>query len=271
MLSSRSKYQLFFIKEFRDLYPVKTSMLTHALGELATILLYWYTAKALAPKLEFSGEMGGDYFSYIMLGELTLLIPATLLYHYTKAIKEMSRDHITSYLVTQSYNKTVFLLESVSSVFILRGIQLSLTMITIHLFFNFSFPLNQLLAFGIAIAVSLPSFVGLGLVAASIVLRWGRGERVIIMLSNSAYILAGVYFPTDVFPKYLGTLLDIISPFNLLLGVVRKINQQTYEVFDLLSSLGIIFLNSCILFLLGYLAMEYSFKKVIHRKKPLLI
>ncbi len=265
------KYKLLFLKEFRELYPTRSAIFTQILGEMGTILLYWFTAKAISPKLEFTEKMGNDYFSYVMLGELTLLIPATLLYHYTKTIKTLFRDDVLDYLNTQPYNKTLFLLESVFPVTLLKGVQMTVTLILLYLFFNFKFPLTQIPILIIAIITSLPAFIGLGLIASAIILRWGRGERVIIMISNSAYILAGVYFPTDVFPKSFTLIIDWVSPFNNLLKSIRKLNTPDYNFILLIQDLSQMFFSGIILFIVGYLIMELSFKRVIHRKKSLLI
>ena len=69
--------------------------------------------------------------------------------------------------------------------------------------------------------VHVPIFLSLGFFAASIVLYFGRGEKVIQLIVSASYVLAGVYFPPDVFPKVIKEVFSY-SPFNTLIQSSRE-------------------------------------------------
>ena len=59
--------RLSILKEYRHKYPSKISWVGQGISELILLIIYWYTAKAFIPNLQFL-HPGTDYFSYIIIG-----------------------------------------------------------------------------------------------------------------------------------------------------------------------------------------------------------
>ena len=272
MVNYLRNFKILFAREMRVNYPTKLAVGSHFFAELVTILLYWYTAKALTPKMEFKGQVGDDYFVYIILGELVLLLPATLLYSFTKSLKQLIQSQSLDYLSVQPYSRSFFLFNLGMQGLLVRGLQFFVTIFLLYGFFDFGLPLTKLAAISAMILISIPMFIGLGLLAASIVLYFGRGERVIIMASNISYIVAGVYFPVSVFPKYFATAVDWLSPFNILLNSVRLIQlQPQINFFAASQNIIVMICLGSFLLVLGMLVLENAFNSLNRRTKPLLL
>lgn len=270
MENLKSKYSIFFKRDFFNTYPNRWALISHAITGLITISLYWYTAQAVAPKLEFERQIGSDYFLFVILGELALLIPATLLYNYVRIIKEMHASGGLNEFIVQPINKVRFLIEAGISGVLFRMINIFAILLTLKFIFKSEVSVDPLLTSFALVFVSLPAFIGLGLLAAALVLTFGRGEKSVIMLSNAAYILGGVYFPTQVFPSWFRETLNYVSPFNILLNGVRGVFAQNPE-FTFIGTVAPLLTIGLIFFVMGYIVLQGAFYYFNRRQKPLII
>ncbi|MCB0377868.1 MAG: hypothetical protein KDD33_05185 [Bdellovibrionales bacterium] len=260
---------IFLKREWRTLYPSSWALVSLPFAELFTLTIYWFTAKALSPKLEFQHAIGSDYFQYIVVGELTLLIPAAFLYGYSKIARELIATRGIDYLAVQPFSKVRFLVEMGIAMALMRLVNMAFTLLLLIIFFSTALPPLALTKMILLVLSSLPSFFGLGLMAISLILVSGRGERLVVMVSNASYVLAGVYFPTQVFPSQLERILNIVSPFNLLLNSVRKAFLNPGEQ-NLLADMGELFLGGLVSFALGWAALRVAFARFHRRQRPLI-
>lgn len=189
-----------------------------------TVLIYYYSSKAFVPNQEMNLNFyGADFFTYLLWGDLVLRIPQHLFYSPVRNIKRSIQENtFESMLLFTGNLKKVIL--GLSLMEISREIVSSLIMLIICiLFFNFQISLASLVQAILLVFVSFPFFLGIGLLISSIVIWLEKGESLLYYLASVLAILAGVYFPVEVFPKVIQMIGAALSPFFLFLKYHRMI------------------------------------------------
>ena len=237
---------------------------------MGTLLFYWYFSKSIVAAPGLDSEMSEGYFVYILVGELSLLWPGVLLANPSRVVKQLYYKRALENLIVLKGKAAGLLVKMSLTQVILQSLKYIIYLIAL-LFFSQQINVLYLVSFFIIQLIYVPLFLSLSLLAACIVVMYGRGEKIIQLFVSASYVLAGVYFPTDVFPHSFAVLVDFISPFNALLHGVRQMTASHYNVSIFLRDLGPTLLRGLVLFLVGYAIMEHSFKRVNRRKKPLLI
>ncbi len=207
---------------WRQTYPNSLSLLGYAFGVALELAVYFFTAKAFGVRLpeSFAG-VNGDYFHFVVLGELAILLPATLSGTFVQGIREARANGSLENMLTLPRHAalTVFRLGA-GGLFLqaLRGILFLAFALSL---FAFRPERAQLLWLATLVLAATPAFLGLGLLAAAVFLYCGRGEGAIRGAITTAAVFAGVYFPTSVYPIWLKEAGVFLSPFNALLELSR--------------------------------------------------
>lgn len=246
----------FSILDFKNTFFRKSFFLMEFLTIYLTVLIYYYSAKAFIPNENLSLNFyGADFFSYLLFGDLVLRIPQYLFYSPIRNIKKSIQENtFESMTIFGGSLKKIIL--GLSLMEVAREIFSSFLMLSLALyFFGLQISALQLIQSMIFIIVSLPFFLGVGLIISSLVIWIEKGESFLYYLCNIMAILAGVYFPVEVFPKAVQYLGALFSPFYLFLKYNRMILSgesipSFYYLFVLIAS-------SCFLFL-GLKLVELS-------------
>lgn len=232
----------FILREVREIYHSKTMILTTILTTIVTLGIYWFTSKAFAPSVE-SGLEGSkvNYFSYILIGDLTFLIPSLMFVGVADSIRRCAVDRSLELMLTSKTGPRKILLLQMVALIPIEFIKALITLLIAVFIFSFKMPAFSFPKVICLQIISLPLFIGLGLIAASILLRFSRGETVIGQISNMGIIFAGAYFPIAVFPETLSILSKMFSPFSFLLEGTRSIlNGANWPIFLNLSMIIIV-------------------------------
>ena len=201
-------------------------------------------------------------------GHLSLLIPAAIVQRPVKAFRESMHYSFLDRMISSPKDTVYQILHLTFPILYLRCFHLIINITLLGLFFSWFQDLTYWFYFFSILFLSLPGFLGLGLLAASIVVFFGRGERFVFMFSNLAQIAAGVYFPAKVFSSSIEKALLWISPFNQTLAMHRQLTQEIYPtVVSILFSLS----QGLFLCIAGCLALKLSFRQYQKRTSPLIL
>ncbi len=238
-------------RELQDRFPSPWALC----GEVGMISLglaiYWYTSQSFT-------SLTGNYFNYLVIGELTLFMPLLLLQGILRVIKTaLSEGTFEVFLVMPRRSQTPLICLSLAAA-LRDGLSALLIGSIAVIGFRFRVPLSFLWDALYLQLLSLPLFFGLGLLSASILIRFGRGESVIVHLSTLASILAGVYFPITVLPASFQALSQWLSPYSLLLQNTRTILEQGWNPAEHLKPTLLLGLGGLTFLTLGYIALGSS-------------
>lgn len=251
-----------------NLYPKYWAYLGELFGILMTLVIYHFTAKAFAPNLENRLQFYGmDYFSFVLIGELGMSIPAYLFSNPAIRLKELSSNGALTALMTYPWSLRQILFHWVSAGALVEIARIFTNILLAFLIFDFVLPIHGYLYSAFFILYSAVAFIGLGFLGAAIGLFLGRGGGVLNYISTLSLFLAGAYFPIEVFPSYVKDIGTYISPFNPLMLLIRQ--SFSAVSFDIPSILALTFWNILGL-ALGVISLQLAETQMRRKGNPLL-
>ena len=259
------------LRDLRESYPNVSSVFGEAFLLLLSLVIYGYTAKAFGNSLEQKLPATDTYFTFILIGETALFIPFILFEGPIRVIRSaIAEDTWDQFVIHPQGIQVPVLLQSLA--YIPRQVyKITLTFVFAALFFSWQLTLSKLLILFFGIFISLPIFLGMGLIAAALLIYFGRGASPISYLSSISSILAGAYFPLAVFPKELQEVVGALFPFTIVLQGIRNslvLGWSDPHVYQPL--LGIFFVGLFV-YKLGCFLVCRSIVAAINRGVPFLL
>jgi ABC-type polysaccharide/polyol phosphate export permease len=240
--------------DLRQSYFKRFFIVVELISLFLTILIYHFTAKAFVPKegtgLNFFGE---DFFSFLFWGDLVLRIPQNFFFSPVNNLKQSIAENTFEPLILHAGSEQlIFLGLAVMQIF--RELITVVVMIVIAVvFFDLHLPSASLLKVVLLTLAFTPVYVSIGIVMAALIFRAEKGEGILYLFSNGLAILAGMYFPVEVFPEFLQKIGLYLSPYSFFLRTAREyLNGKAPDASLLL------------IFLLGILA--YFFAMMVMKK-----
>jgi ABC-2 type transport system permease protein len=261
--------RLLILRNFLDSYAGKWAVPAEVLGAVMSLLVYKFTSdafgEAVAPGF---GIFGGDYFSYVVIGELAVAIPimgfAALTRAVQQSISEGTFDHFQlskrGPVVAFGFSALTMLPKELFRSLVLILVAILLFRLPLSLWAFVSLTVMQLLL--------LPLFLALGFVIAGLTLLFGRGAGLLTHLCAFLTIMAGVYFPVSVLPSWLQTATRSLSPFTFTVETGRQIFAGIH-VWP--ASIIWIALTGILFCLMSGVFFEWILKRIARRGDPLLL
>lgn len=251
------KLKILIRANFRENYPGILPWVGEIFAIFVSLLIYKFTAASFSPNFQLPG-IHNDYFEFILIGELALAIPMTLIDGMVKFIRRLSSGAALEETLLQSdFGLQTLLLGGVSEVPRTMFHMLS-TMILAFCFFNFKTTLLGVLSFVLVQIFFIPVFTGLGMVLVSFYCFFGRGLKVISSIALGMSILSGAYFPTSVFSEKMDYFIHDKLPYVALVSASRA------AFFSELGTVGEVILLaagwSVLVFGFGYLLLKASLR-----------
>ncbi len=262
-------FREFLKMEAQDLYPSRWSVGGAFIANLISLTIYWFTSKAFSTSVEsLVGSLGLDYFHFILVGEIMLMIPIVLVEGVSQSIRQsVANGTIETFLMLPvSFEKPFILWMSAKG--LLEFFRLIILVGAAVLIFNFQLDLFAIIKFLAILIVTAPLFLALGIFAASILIQFGRGEKAITFIVNLMTIFSGLYFPITVLPETLHKIISASSPFYLVMDQSRRAlsHQPTLSLVSWL----MIFVFGYLLLKLSVAVFNLSFKRASFNAKPFL-
>ena len=204
-------------------YPSWVALIGELLGIILSVTIYYYTAMAFSPIMK--GDLnfyGTDYFSYVLIGEMGLMIPAYLFANPSSRLKNFISEKKLSSLLSYPIDLHELLTYWINAGILLEVLRVLLHFLIAILFFKLNLDIKGFILMFLIIVISYPIFLGLGLIGAAIIMFFGRGDSILNYITTISLFLAGAYFPTEVFPPIIQKIGHYISPFNSVLIAMRK-------------------------------------------------
>jgi hypothetical protein len=215
---------LIWKNQWRQDFPSRYAWIGLCIGITLELLIYYFTSRAFGENLKGTFGIEGTYFQYVILGELVLWLPMACVAAFAGGLRDSHYIGVFErFLLLPWHPARLLLVFGVNT--LLLGLLQHTLLLLIALCFGFRVSLERIPALLAFQALALPCFLAMGLCTAAIFLRYQRGLSVIGFATKASAILAGVYFPTTVFPSWIGEN-TLISPFNALLEGSRALQEN---------------------------------------------
>lgn len=208
----------------RDDYPKAWGILIEILSLILMLVVFWFTSQAFAPRsLDY-----GNYFDYLIIGELVLYLPLMLFQQNIRLGKKMGRRGTFDFLYVNHKSVWRYFSQFTLLYFFKDAVKLLLLVILCQLFFTL--PLNVgtlVMLFGYIFYLCV-LFSLLGMTIGLSLIFWGRGEGVWGQFISLASVLGGAYFPIKVFPLWLQKISLLLNPITGFLEFGRAIARGSF-------------------------------------------
>lgn len=197
----------FVTRDFREELSYRFAFVLQLFGLAWVLVLFAYGARLVDPSFPALQPYGGNWFSYVLLGYAPLEFLRVGVFGFSASVREaQSHGTLEALLVTRAGIPTI-VFGSVAYGY-LRAAFRALLFLGIGIAAAGAVSRADFVAAGTFVALSVICFGAIGVLSASFVMVFKRGDPVSILVVGTSTLFAGLFFP----PQLLGPL-EIVSKF----------------------------------------------------------
>lgn len=251
----------FIKKDFLNHISYKLDFFLGWLGILVQIITFYFISRLFGKEPGFYlRDYGGQYFPFVLIGIAFSGYLSNALKDFSNNIRqEQLMGTLEAMLATPTKFSTVITSMSLWS-FIYASISVFIYLACGVLFFGLD--LSQANFFGalVIFILTIFSFSGIGVLSASFIVVFKRGDPINWLISILSTLFGGVYFPISVLPEELQSA-AYLFPITYSLRSLRHALLQGYAFKMLLPDIIVLF-GFCVVFLpFSILVFKYAVKK----------
>lgn len=252
------KLWAFVKRDFLSEVSYRLAFLMRVLGMLFSLLAFFFLTKMIDPNTK--GLDGIPPFDWLLIGLSFQFYFSTALYSFSARIRsEQLLGTLEAMLVTPTPTAMV-VFSSAAWDFVYGGIRVLLYMLFATLIFGVTLHVNSPLSLVIGVILTLLSSAGLGILSASFILYFKRGDPINFLLSGATTFLGTVFFPAELLPGWLQPLSNYL-PITWSLRIVRGSLLQGKTLSDLRNELAVLALCTVILLPGGLICSRFAIRR----------
>jgi ABC-2 type transport system permease protein len=215
------KILAFIKRDFLNEISYRTAFLLQLFGMLLSIFIWFFISKIISPDIEGLG--GLDYFPWVLVGlAFTSYLNAALSSFARKMRSEQLTGTLEAMLATPT-RMPVVIFSSAAWDFIFSSLRVVAYLVLGALLFSVTIHLSNAIPFLIIFILTILSFSGLGILSASFILYFKKGDPINFFISGVMILFGGAYFPVEALKDY--PALMIISKFLPITYSLRAIRE----------------------------------------------
>ena len=211
MIRSLRKLWVFFWRDLSIARTYRTVFVVEAVEALFGVAMFFYVARFVdSPQLSSSLPQGGSYFAFSLIGFVFLdYLNAAMDTFDNSLIEARDSGTLEHLLVTQS-SLPIILAGSAIYPFVATTLRIAVYLAWGAILFGFPLRGANWLAVVAVLLATLLAFSGLGILSASYLLLFKRGNPAKWFLLGVSGVTGGMLFPVNVLPDWL----QFIARFN---------------------------------------------------------
>lgn len=179
----------------------KLGFVMDLLGVFFTAATYYYVAKMFgAAATPFLRDYGGDYFAFVLIGVAFAAYQNVGLNSFSQSLRQEQFLNTLEPLLVTPVSTPRFLIGSSLWDFLYATVRVALYLGVGAAFFGFRLSQTRLAPALAVLVLTLLAFMGLGVFAASFIMRFKRGNPVTWIMEATSNLLGGVLFPLAALP-----------------------------------------------------------------------
>jgi ABC-2 type transport system permease protein len=252
------KLWAFVKRDFLSQVSYRLAFLMSVMGMLLSLLAFFFMTKMIDPRTE--GLDGIPPFDWLLVGLSFQFYFSTALYSFSARVRsEQLLGTLEAMLVTPTPTSMV-VFSSAAWDFVYGGLRVLIYMLFATLVFGVRLDVASPLALVLGVILTLLSSAGLGILSASFILYFKRGDPINFLLSGATTLLGTVFFPAQLLPDWLRPASDYL-PITWSLRVVRGSLLQGKTMADLQHELWILAVLTLVLLPGGLLCSRFAIRR----------
>ncbi len=188
-----------------------------------SVVMFYFVAKLLgdAPSVRNAlKEYGGSYFAFVLIGIAFSNFLSVGLGSFSTSIRaEQMMGTLEAMLVTPTRLSNIVLSSSQWN-FTFTSLRVGVYLLLGALFFGLDLSGANVLPALVALLLTVIAFSSLGIISASFIMIFKRGDPIAWALSTSSTLLGGVYYPITILPGWL-QVISYMFPITYSLRAIR--------------------------------------------------
>lgn len=248
-------------KDFLVESSYKFAFLSNILSVFVSILIYFFIDKLFGQKMvSHLEEFGVNYFSYVLLSMAFFSYVGVGLGSFADRIQsEQAQGTLEAILLTPTGISTILFSMALWNL-LFATIDMAIYIILAVFLFKINFVNMNILSTLVILLLTITSFSGLGILSASFIMIFKRGNPLNWVISNVEGLISGVYFPITVLPAWLQFMAKFF-PITYAIRAVELAVYRGYSLFQLRKEIAFLFLFSLLLLPLSLAVFKYVLRK----------
>ena len=252
------KLGAFLQRDFLSEVSYRLAFLMQVGGIFLSMLAFYYVTGMIDPQTE--GLNGMPPFEWMLIGLAFQFYFSTALYSFSAKIRsEQLLGTLEAMLVTPTPTSIV-IFSSAAWDFTYGAIRVVLYLLFAKLVFGVHLYVDSLGALLLGVLLTLLSSAGLGILSASFVIYFKRGDPINFLLSGLTTFLGSVFFPVEQLPEWIRPVSEYL-PVTWSLRIVRGALLQGRSFAELQGELAQLALLTAILLPAGLIASRYAIRR----------
>jgi ABC-2 type transport system permease protein len=258
MMLVLAKLWAFIRRDFLSLVSYRLAFFLQVFGMFFSLAAFYYMTKMMNPEAE--GLNGIPPFDYLLIGLAFLSYFSTALYAFaTKIRSEQTLGTLEAMLVSPTRTHLV-IFASAAWDFTYGAFRILLYLTIAVLFFGVELEVNSWTALLLGVVLTSMSSAGIGILSASFIIYFKRGDPINFLLSGATTFLGSVFFPVEQLPGWVQGFAKFV-PLAWSLRVVRGALLQGQTLADLREALLILAGLTLLLLPSGLWASRFAIRK----------
>lgn len=252
----------FIKKDFLVESSYKLSFIFNIFTVLISVLSYFFIDKLFGHKIvSHLEEFGVNYFSYVLLSMAFFSYIGVGLGSFSNRIRsEQMQGTLEALLLTPTKISTILFSLGLWNLLFATVDMAIYIMLGIFLF-KIGFANVNILSTLVILFLTIISFGSLGILSASFIMVFKRGNPVGWIINGLEGLIGGVYFPITIMPAWLQFLARFF-PITYAIRAIELAVYKGYSIIQLNKEIGFLLLFSLLLLPLSISSFKYSLKKV---------
>lgn len=230
-------------------------------GILFSLTMFFFIAKLFGKAaLPYLRAYEVDYFPFVLIGMAFYNYLNVSLHTFSEAISgEQMMGTLEAMLLTPTKPYAIAIYLSLWS-FIYSTIEVLIYLGIGGLVFGVDLSRANLLSGLVVLIPSIISFSCIGLISASFILAFKRGDPITSLLGSASALLGGVYYPVTILPPVVQNL-SYLLPITYSLRALRHALLQGYSPDQILPDLAMLGLFCAVLLPLSLACFNYALRR----------
>lgn len=254
-------FYAFLLRDLRNTISYRFAFVLDVASVFFSAATFYFVAKLFdTVPSPFLQSYGGAYFPFVLIGLAFSTYQSIGLNSFSQSLRQEQYIGTLESILTTPLRIPTFLTGSALWDFLYSTAEVAFYFIVAFAFFGLSLPTINWLSGLASIALTLTTFMGLGILAAAFILRFKKGNPVTWFIATTGELLGGVYFPVELLPEWMRSIADWV-PMNHALLALRK-SLLTGAGFDAIGRhLLFLLVFSLVIWPLGVLAFQWALKR----------
>jgi len=212
---------LFFWRDLTIARTYRTLFVLEAIEALFGAAMFYYVARFVdTPELQHALPQGGSYFSFSLVGFVFLDYLNAALDTFDRSLEDARDSGTLEHLLVTQTSLPVFVIGSAIYPFAATTLRIAVYVAWAALLFGFPLHTANWLAVFAVLLVALLAFSGLGILSASYLLIFKRGNPAKWFFLGISSVAGGMLFPVTILPDWL-QLVAHLNPVTYALEAMR--------------------------------------------------